>query len=192
MGVRMAMATGMRRGEVFALAWGNVRTSGAPFIRVVQSITTAGEVKAPKSAAGIRTISIDAATASRLSRWRDYQRAELARLGMEQDAETPVCCSCTGGYMDLHNFERWWKGFRDAHGFEGLRFHELRHTQATQLLANGVDVKTVQTRLGHASASLTLDQYAHALPANDRRAAELLGDVLRGGGCEVLDLRKAV
>lgn len=192
MGVRVAMATGMRRGEVFALAWGNVRTSGAPFIRVVQSITTAGEVKAPKSAAGIRTISIDAATASRLSRWRDYQRAELARLGMEQDAETPVCCSCTGGYMDLHNFERWWKGFRDAHGFEGLRFHELRHTQATQLLANGVDVKTVQARLGHASASLTLDQYAHALPANDRRAAELLGDVLRGGGCEVLDLRKAV
>lgn len=196
MAVRLALATGMRRGEVFALSWGDVRTSGEPFVRVVRSITTTGELKAPKSAAGVRTISIDAATASKLSRWRDYQSEELSRIGLLQDPDTPVCCSCSGGFMNLHNFERWWKGFRDARGFNGLRFHELRHTQATQLLANGVDVKTVQARLGHASASLTLDQYAHALPANDRRAAELLADVLQGGGCEVIDLseglRKAV
>lgn len=192
MGVRIALATGMRRGEVFALSWGDVRTSGTPFVRVVRSITTSGELKAPKSAAGVRTISIDAATASRLSEWREYQRMELERLSLEQTQDTPVCCSCTGGCMGLRNFERWWETFRKAHGFEGLRFHELRHTQATQLLSRGVDIKTVQARLGHASASLTLDQYAHALPANDRRAAELLGDVLKGGKHDILELRKAV
>lgn len=54
-------------------------------------------------------------------------------------------------------------------------FHELRHTQATQLLANGVDVKTVQNRLGHADASLTLNQYSHAIPDNDEKAAQLVG-----------------
>lgn len=46
------------------------------------------------------------------------------------------------------------------------------------LLANGVDVKTVQTRLGHASASITLDWYAHAIPQNDHAAATMLGNLL--------------
>lgn len=65
------------------------------------------------------------------------------------------------------------------HGFEGLKFHELRHTQATQLLANGVDVKTVQARTGHASPSITLGWYAHAIPSNDFAAAEMLGGLPR-------------
>lgn len=53
---------------------------------------------------------------------------------------------------------------------------ELRHTQATEL-ANGVDVKTVQTRLGHANASITLGWYAHAIPEKDHEAADLLGSL---------------
>ena len=74
----------------------------------------------------------------------------------------------------------WWgqpgkKGFRNQIGFPDLVMHELRHTQATQLLGNGVDIKTVQHRLGHAKASLTLDMYAHAIPANDREAAAIMG-----------------
>ena len=47
-------------------------------------------------------------------------------------------------------------------------------------LANGVDVKTVQTRLGHASASITLDWYAHAIPQNDHAATAMLGNLLNG------------
>ncbi|WP_417118871.1 tyrosine-type recombinase/integrase [Olsenella phocaeensis] len=58
-----------------------------------------------------------------------------------------------------------------------MKFHELRHTQATQLLSNGVDVKTVQTRLGHASPSITLGWYAHAIPQNDQAAAQMLGNL---------------
>lgn len=54
----------------------------------------------------------------------------------------------------------------------------LSHTQATQLLANGVDLKTVQTRMGHANASITLNLYAHSVPENDVRAAELLGSII--------------
>ncbi len=62
--------------------------------------------------------------------------------------------------------------------YEGLKFHELRHTQATLQLAAGVDIKTVQTRLGHASASVTLNTYAHALPERDRAAADLFESIL--------------
>ena len=81
----------------------------------------------------------------------------------------------------LHrSFTRWWGVFRDGHGFPTLKFHELRHTQATQLLANGVDVKTVQARLGHANASVTLNWYAHAVPENDVEAAAVVGNLFAG------------
>lgn len=119
-------------------------------------------------------------TASHLAAWKERQGAELAKIGVEQTGKTPVCCSDTGGWYRIDNFEHWWRQWRKDHGFDGLKFHELRHTQATQLLANGVDVKTVQTRLGHANASITLGWYAHAIPERDHEAADLLGSLLAG------------
>lgn len=175
--VRIGLATGMRRGEVFGLLWGCVDLERGA-ISVRRSLTSYGELKAPKSRAGIRAIAVDADTMAHLAKWKAAQAAELLKLGIKLGDETPVCCSEKGGLTDLHNFERWWRRFRDESGFPGLKFHELRHTQATQLLANGVDVKTVQTRLGHSNASLTLNWYAHAMPENDERAAELMGALL--------------
>lgn len=174
--VRIGLATGMRRGEVFGLTWGNVALD-QPCIKVRQSLTVYGELKAPKSKAGVRNIAIDAVTAAHLQHWKQRQAVELLKLGIKQSDETPVCCSEKGGLIDLHNFGRWWRQFRSQFDFDELRFHELRHTQATQLLANGVDVKTVQTRLGHSNASLTLNWYAHAIPENDEKAAQIVGEL---------------
>ena len=64
--------------------------------------------------------------------------------------------------------------------YEGLKFHELRHTQATLLLASGEDIKTVQARLGHTKASTTLDMYAHAMPEKDKEAAQVMHELLSG------------
>ena len=90
---------------------------------------------------------------------------------------TPVFTNGVGDYIDPSGFSRWWRKFKTDNSFPDLRFHELRHTQATVLLANSVDVKTVQTRLGHANASITLNLYAHAVPQNDRAAADLVGNL---------------
>lgn len=173
--VRIGLATGMRLGEVLGLPWGNVDLE-ARTITVSQSLTQTGHIKCTKSGRP-RTIAIDRMTAEHLGRWKDRQRIELMKLRITQGKETPVCCSDTGCWLQTNNFGRWWRAFRKSCGFDTLRFHELRHTQATQLLANGVDVKTVQERLGHASASITLDWYAHALPENDQRAADLVGEL---------------
>ncbi len=64
--------------------------------------------------------------------------------------------------------------------YRGLKFHELRHTHATLLIANGIDVKTVQNRLGHATSSMTLDFYAHAQEEQDRSATDLFSKILEG------------
>lgn len=192
--VRIGLATGMRRGEVFGLCWGSVDLHQG-CVTVCQTLTATRQLKKPKGndKDSVRTLSIDASTVEHLRQWKRRQGVELLKLGIKQDEGTPVCCSDTGGFMDMNHFERWWRAFRSGHGFEGLKFHELRHTQATQLLANGVDVKTVQKRLGHASALMTLDQYSHAIPENDRKAADLIGELFssKGGAAPIIEVRTA-
>lgn len=63
--------------------------------------------------------------------------------------------------------------------------------QAALLLASGVDVKTVQKRLGHARASITLDTYAHVLPENDKKAANLIGDLCTVKRGRIIKVRTA-
>ena len=60
---------------------------------------------------------------------------------------------------------KWFRRFADAHGFQGVRFHDLRHTHATILLANNIGVVAVAHRMGHDDPSVTLRTYAHALTA---------------------------
>lgn len=81
------------------------------------------------------------------------------------------------GYGEYANvtsqFERNGKLHTRGTGYSGLVPHGLRHTAATALVANNVDLKTVQARMGHASASTTANFYTHAIRANDRDAAEV-------------------
>ena len=69
---------------------------------------------------------------------------------------------------------------RERCGLPGVRLHDLRHVNATELLASGTDVRTVSGRLGHADASTTLDIYAHFVHHADERAASNIGTVLDG------------
>ena len=119
----------------------------------------------------------------------------VRRLGAPP-AHAALPCNDKGEFMAPTNFSRWWRTFAKENGFEGLRFHELRHTQATQLVSNGVDMKTIQHRLGHSSATLTMNLYAHALPENDIQAAQLIGNLFSmpadGEQAEQEPLRKAV
>lgn len=179
MAVRIAIATGMRRGEVLGLMWKDISFGDVCELKVRRAYTPALKLKEPKTKSGFRTIAIDRITAEHLKAWKILQAECLETLGepLLQTEDTPVCCSNIGGLYDPTNFYGWWNTFRRQAGFPTLRFHELRHTQATQLLANGVDVKTVQTRLGHANASITLNWYAHAVPENDQKAAQLIGDL---------------
>jgi len=73
------------------------------------------------------------------------------------------------------------QGFRPLLARAGLpeiRFHDLRHTSATLLLAQGVHPKIVLERLGHSTIAMTLDTYSHVLPTLQREAADRLGDLV--------------
>lgn len=188
--VRLGIATGMRLGEILGLTWGSVDT-GYGIVSVERALKADGTLKEPKTKAGRRSVAVDAVTMAHLRAWRAYQEELLDTLCIDVGENSPVLCSATGGFPNSSNFEHWWQRFRAEAGFPTLRFHELRHTQATQLLAQGVDVKTVQTRLGHSSASLTLNWYAHAVPENDRAAADRLGEVFNREPCRIIELKTA-
>lgn len=72
-----------------------------------------------------------------------------------------------------------WVRFRHKNNLRVIRFHDLRHTCATAMIAKGVDGKTVQTRLGHSSIQTTMNIYAHCLPSMNKDAGDKL-DVLFG------------
>ena len=184
--IRIMLATGCRRGESLALTWECVDFDASQIV-IRQTLNQRGELKEPKTGAGVRALYIDADTMAHIRKWKDFQKRALhlvmvadapgRKHPVEQTDKTPVCCSDVGSWYDPTNVYRWWSDYRATIGFCDLKMHELRHTSATLLLGNGVDVKTVQHRLGHASSSLTLDQYAHAIPANDRAAADLMGAI---------------
>jgi integrase len=175
---RLALTAGLRRGEVLGLSWGDVDFSNAS-IRIGNSLCKiSGELKQPKTATSIRTVSLDNQMLADLKRWKSRQAKYLFSLKIKQDAQTPVISDENGGRMDGNNLARWWRRFTECYGFEGLRFHDLRHTHATLLVSSGLNIKAVSSRLGHANVGITLDLYAHAQREDDQKAAAIIGEIM--------------
>ena len=142
------------------------------YIGVASAVKGGGEIGHPKSAADIRRISIGDSLAGSLREVKKWQKSHVvSKTWAEGDF---VVCDSSGSMASMNSFEHWLRSWVDAQGWPGLRFHKLRHTHATLMLAGGVDVKTLQVRLGHSSADITMSCYAHAFPLDDRAPAEAL------------------
>jgi integrase len=171
-----ALATGMRRGEVFALRWKNVDLDRAS-LRVMESLeqTKAGiRFKAPKTDK-TRAIKLPVFAVEELRRLKRQQAEELLVLGVRQTGETLVCARSDGEPLQpqslTHQFRRLIGRVKDL---PRIRFHDLRHSHATQLLLAGVHPKIAQERLGHATITTTLDLYSHVTERMQTDAAERL------------------
>ena len=82
------------------------------------------------------------------------------------------------GIVRRNRFNEIWRPATERAGVDSLRFHDLRHFYASLLINHGESVKVVQARLGHASASETLDTYAHLWPDNEDRTRAAVDEVL--------------
>ncbi len=95
-------------------------------------------------------------------------------------AELNRCGLCEGsGELDANRCPAC-DGLGDTHRFDGLRFHDLRHSHATILLRSGIPPHVVSQRLGHSTVAFTLDRYAHVLPGQQMAAAEAFDAALMG------------
>jgi integrase len=179
--VLLALATGMRRGEILALRWKNVDLERGT-LRVLESLEqtkTRLRFKGPKSNRH-RAITLPAFAIEELRRLKREQAEELLALGIRQTGETLACCRADGQLLQpqslTHQYTRLIGRVKDL---PRVRFHDLRHSHATQLLKDGVHPKIAQERLGHASITTTLDLYSHVTDTMQSDAAERLDAAFR-------------
>lgn len=178
--LRLAATTGMRRGEVCGLRWTAVdlRTAIIHVSRAVAT-TSGGWVEKDTKTHQSRRISIDRATVEALRAHREWATGIAAKANVEFKREAFVATYAVDGSEPMHPdsltgaFSRLTKRL----GLVNVRLHDLRHAHATALLAAGIPIKSVSSRLGHADASTTLNVYAHALESTDREAADLVGNM---------------
>lgn len=160
--------TGLRWGEIAALRVRDVQTVPFPALRVSRSRPDGQQVRSVTKGGKPRTVPLldDA--------WRIVQPLAVGA------PDAILFANATGGMRLLSNWRRatsW-----PANG-RGRRVHDLRHTAATIWIQNGVDIKTVQNWLGHASAKLTLDTYAHYMGTNaDLASIALMNTALNASG----------
>jgi len=176
--ILVAVTSGLRRGELLALRWADVDFA-AGALRVEQSVEETGQglrFKPPKTAKGRRRVPLPALTVEALRRHRVEQDKQRLLLGPGyQSAPDLVFAGPDGRPWFPSNFERTWRTFKNKLPDElRIRFHDLRHTHASQLLAQGVHAKIVSERLGHASIGITLDTYSHLLPGLQEEAVKQL------------------
>jgi integrase len=179
--VLIALATGMRRGEILAIRWKNVDLERG-LARVVESLeqTKSGlRFKAPKTEKS-RAIALPGFVVEELRRLKRQQAEELFAQGVRQSGDTLICGRYDGGPMPPRSLTH---EFAKVAGRAGdvprVRFHDLRHSHATQLLAAGVHPKVAQERLGHTTITTTLDLYSHVTETMQADAAAKLDTALR-------------
>jgi integrase len=168
----LAASTGLRRGEMLGLAWRDVDLDRC-VVHVRHALTVVrghARLKAPKNSRA-RVVSIDGRTAEALRRRRDAQQAEQRAAGPCWRNEWDLVFTGPAGHPVLPDaVTRAFRALAGAAPVPRIRLHDLRHTHATLLLQAGVPIKVVSERLGHATVMLTMDIYAHVLPAMDTDA----------------------
>lgn len=175
----LALGTGLRIGELFALHWRDVDLK-AGTVAVRYTLTEVNGKLAltePKSAKSRRLIDLPQQAVVALVEHRKNMIVE----GFA--AVEHVFCNQHGGYLRRSHFHREdYKPLLKRAGLPSIRFHDLRHTSATMLLAQGVHPKVVQERLGHSQISLTMDTYSHVMPGMQKDAAGKLDSLLIPAG----------
>ena len=181
--VVLALATGMRRGELLGLRWADVDLDGAK-LRVERSLeeTTAGGLrfKAPKTKRGRRLITLPPRTVELLRAHRKQQLELRLALGLgKMGAEALVFPTPDStSPRSPRGLTKDWSRTVTALGLPRVTFHALRHTHVSALIADGMDILTISRRLGHSNPNVTLAVYGHKFDATDDRAASAIDAVL--------------
>ncbi len=179
----LALGTGMRRGELFALRWQDVDLNAGK-LEVKQSIEEvrhkALRFKEPKSARGRRGISLSPGVVAALKEHYKGQLELRMKLGLgKPPADALVFATHTGKPCSPNNIGQRFSVAMTAAGLPHVSLHTLRHTHASLLIREGVDILTISRRLGHSSAAITLGVYGHLVSSEDR-AAEIIEKALGG------------
>jgi len=166
----IVLRTGLRQSEALGLRWADVDWAGAA-LHVRQQLLPTGAFGPLKTARARRTIAIDGTTLAWLRQEQAAQRADRLVCGPVYQDHGLVFQTRVGTPFRHRNVVRLLRRLERAAGVPPIRFHDLRHTHASLLIAHGADPRLVADRLGHAQVAFTLQVYSHLWP---NRQADLL------------------
>jgi len=186
---QMALFCGLRRGELVALEWSDLDFTDNS-VSITKSTACVGGkpvTKTTKTNSSIRKISVPASVMALAKKYKKEQMQYRLAIGSQWEEENHIFIQWNGKQMHpdtpYKTFKKIIKRYNatvknEAEKLPDIPLHGLRHTSATLLISQNVDVKTVSNRLGHAQTSTTMDIYSHALQKMDEQAAVVLDDLL--------------
>lgn len=158
----------------------SIRQKLAEALKALREVQTTIGVAEPKTERSRRTITLPALAVQALEAHRKRQLESRLAAGRHWQEHGLVFTSRIGTPTDGRNLHTEYKRILRAAGLPNVRFHDLRHTAATLLLAQGVSPRTIMETLGHSQISLTLNTYSHVLPSLQHEAARRMDAILTG------------
>ncbi|MGW9068970.1 tyrosine-type recombinase/integrase [Streptomyces yangpuensis] len=177
----LALRTGLRKGELLGLHWEDLDLiAGTVTIRrSLQRTRTGGLTHLPtKTRASERRIALPTECVHSLKKHQEQQEREREEAGASWKGMGLVFSTPTGRPLDPANLTRRFGDFLDRVQLRRIRFHDLRHSTATLLLEQGVDLVVIKELLGHAHIGVTAGVYAHVRLRLQRQAIDSLGNAL--------------
>jgi len=180
MPILLGALCGLRRGEIAALRWRSVDLKAGQ-LAVVASVeqTKVGCREKETKTGRARTVALSATMVEELRRHRLAQVQALLQLGIRLSDDHHVVMQADGTALQPNSIGHAFAMFLQATRRPHIRFHDLRHTHATQMLAAGIHPKIASERLGHAKVGTTLDLYSHVLPSMQADAAARVDLLIR-------------
>ncbi|WAX79995.1 tyrosine-type recombinase/integrase [Streptomyces sp. KMM 9044] len=179
----LALHTGLRKGELLGLRWEDLDLDRgtAAVRRTLQRTSTGGLTTLPtKTRASERRIALPARCLQSLKVHREQQHRDRDAAGTEWQHSGHVFTTAQGGSIDPTNLTRAFNTLLRKAGLRRIRFHDLRHSTATLLLEQGVELVVIKELLGHAHIGVTATVYAHVRLRLQRDAIDTLSSALDG------------
>lgn len=176
----MAIATGLRQGELLGLRWENVDIESAS-ITVRNSLSRVEGTfvfTQPKTDKSARTVFLEPSAVQALRRQQDHEDQAKLAAGDSWEEWGLVFSTTRGTPQHASNVTHRVQKLMEEAGVPRKTFHNLRHSAASLLYANGADIKMIQDVLGHSQISLTANTYTHLGEAMKREAASKMGSAL--------------
>jgi integrase len=187
----MALATGMRRGELLGLKWQDISFQESVLCvrRTLNRVPTvlgegAGSLveSEPKTAQSRRSIVPPGFAIEALQRQKELQAGWKKNADTAWEEHGYVFTTQLGRYIHPNSLYRHFKELLKKAGLPDIRFHDLRHSVASLLLSSGIHPKVVQEILGHSQISMTMDIYSHVLPTMHQDAMDKLNQAFTNDG----------
>ncbi|MEG1204169.1 MAG: site-specific integrase, partial [Clostridia bacterium] len=179
--VLLTLFTGTRRGEVVGMDWTDIDFNNQ-FINIDKSNQYLPDrgiyTKDPKTESGIRGIAIPKFVIETLKHYKTWYEEQKELYGDLWFDSNKLFVQKDGKPMQPDTVTRWFKRFIEKNNLPPITFHGLRHTNATLLISQNIDIAVISSRLGHAQITTTLNFYVHPVKSHNKLAGEVLEKLL--------------